>query len=212
MIGYIKIVIGTVMLLWISFAQGEVVSLTPVADAFASSANPGGFYGISPELWVRSWSGTSNPNSMKAYVRFKLPDDMTKITGAELTFVRTLKVPKNLPYRLCGLKKESLGQRWREHGGATWNNAPANDTGSISGFTADASDCLASVVWPAGDVGSEVSISSTAELVDFLNTFEPGGFVTLMLAQDQDSGHMNKLASRENKQFAGPGLNLTYEK
>ncbi|MFA5688837.1 MAG: DNRLRE domain-containing protein [Kiritimatiellales bacterium] len=196
------------LLLCSGLLRGETVNLSPVADAHANSAAPNSYYGTSGELWVRSFSGTDALNSMKIYLRFKLPADVVSVTSAELTFIRTT-AASTLPYRLYGLKPESAGQNWSETQ-LSWNNAPANNPASISEVTPDASGVLADVTWNAGVIGTAAVIPTTAELVSFLNRFSGGDEVTLILVQNQDSAQMNKLASRENTTYSGPVLTLTY--
>lgn len=186
------------------------VDLDPIADAHANSAAPESSYGTGSELWVRSWSGTSGINSMKTYLRFEIPSDVAAITSAELILTRTSSVFVPLTNVLYGLEYYSPGQDWVEHSGATWNNAPANDTNSISGFTWQATDALSTSVWNSGSAGSAVSLTNTLAFIDFLNTFDAGDVVTLMISQDQDTGSMNKLASRENTTYDAPTLRLVY--
>ncbi|MFA5688838.1 MAG: DNRLRE domain-containing protein [Kiritimatiellales bacterium] len=201
-----------VMVLLTGIFAAQAADLSPVADAFANSAAPAGFYGDGQELWVRSFDpGTIN--SMKIYLRFQLPADFSGVESAELVFTRTTDVsPPALPYNLHGLKKSVRNQKWKEHGGATWDNAPANNKTSTSGFTSDATKVLATADWEAGAAGTTVSIPGTKDLVDFLNGFSAGDVVTLMVAQNQETGKMNKLASRENKKYAGPVLKLVDKK
>ncbi|MFA5688833.1 MAG: PEP-CTERM sorting domain-containing protein [Kiritimatiellales bacterium] len=212
-------VIWILLIVSAGFLQSALVTTNIITsgDTYASSAAPASENGAKEHIWVRSWTNaSSNPDSMKAYLKFVLPSDMVagSITGAGLTFVRQgTAIGIDLTMNLYGL---TLAQSWIEKGGGagnnlTWNNAPANDTGSMWGFTSDAK-LLASSLWVKGSEGEAVSIASSADWVAFLNTFDPGDTVTLMLAHDSplDNAGVTRLASREHATLDAPTLTLEY--
>ncbi|GEM_PF-2316707 len=182
------------------------VKIFPAADACANSAAPDGFYGVTPDITVRNWEGGT---SMKGYLRFKLPYDAAgRIQSVTLSMVRTEPATRELTYHLYGLKPDAPGQQWKEHGGATWNNAPGNDLSSGNTFSDDATGILSSATFDRGEKGDRIQFPGTAEFRNFLN--EGGVYVTLMVAQDEDTGSLNRFASRENTTYEAPVLELTY--
>lgn len=183
----------------------KTVSLPPDADAFSNSATPGGDYGSRDDIWIRNWS---DGTSMKAYIRFKLPPDLVRSDSATLTLVRT-ESGRALHYQLYGLKSDSDGQLWRENGGATWLNAPANMTDSGFLFTDAATAVLGSGFLPDGADGDLLTFSSTPELVDFVNSGS-ARYITLMISQVEDKSSLNRFAALGNKTFPAPQLVLKY--
>jgi hypothetical protein len=176
---------------------------------------------FSRELLAVSNDDGSVKGAAKAYLRFQLPADFGTATAATFKICRGDAVSiYDLRYEIFGLNdavpsETSWGQADTFSpavGDLTWNNSPGNNTNSASDFVhaANVGSFTAAGSKNGGSAGDSDTVSGTP-LVNFINS-DTNGYVTLMISQDARdvTSSENEFASRANKKFGHPLLELTY--
>ncbi len=138
-----------------------------------------------------------------AYVGF----DMATVTGtvSDATFTVAQEGTKTTASTITVY---GLTDAW-DQDSLTWNNAPQNDTNSITGMLSGATD-LGTLTWAAGGAdGTTFDFSSTA-LTTFLNANSEAATATLVLIIT-DGGLSGDLYNSESTAGDGPKLTLTVE-
>lgn len=197
------------------------VTLTPTADTDIREIVPDYAKSDRNVMLIKSSPG----DSAKGYIKYTLPLDTGTITSAEFKITRSSAGPWNYTYDVFGMKDAAIGNDWPElspgdipgqpyTSGLTWNNAPANDQGSMGGF--DSNDVTASLgtftfigTNNGGSAGGTETMSSQ-DLVDFLNA-DSDRTVTLMIGRQGTSTSADLFATKEHTTLDAPSLVITYE-
>ena len=144
----------------------------------------------------------------KAYMRFDLAA-LGALSVDTATFSATLETSHtaSFQYRLYGLLDAHSGELWDENT-ITWNNAPANVTGSATDLDTGAGAGLLST-FSSGSLstGSDLTLSDPA-IASFLNN-DTDGVATLMLTRVTSSSQVHSFATKENTTYGPPTLTLT---
>jgi hypothetical protein len=118
--------------------SSSMTTLESSADAFvrAGSDATTNFattnFGTAPTLVVKN--STTAANQRKSYIRFDLTgQDISATPNASLQFAVSSAWADATPWQVYGLKNADAGESWGEST-ITWNNAPANTTGSGDGL------------------------------------------------------------------------------
>ena len=183
----------------------STILIPPLRDTFIQQGYPTTDFSSSTVLIAQN--STQFPvRNRKIYMKFALPPNGTSADGVtfEITPSGIYNPLWDWAYEIYGLKDDALGNDWIS---ITWNNAPANDTGSGNAFTSDATGLLGQIAG-GGSEGETRSVSSQA-LVDFIQA-DQDGVVTLMMVRSNDSSANDTWASREAVGFSPPQLVLTY--
>lgn len=169
------------------------------ADARVRRSQSTANYGSESFVAVQNSTTT---NARKTYLRF----DLSLLGGLDVIAAELQLTPTNdfpvgtgLTIDLFGLNNLNSGESWSEAGttGITWGNAPANNTGSNTLVTSDATSLGSFVFTSDFEDGVPISFSSTA-IRDFINA-DTNGVVTFILTGPQPAGAMNyTFASKEN--------------
>lgn len=183
----------------------STLSLLPSRDTYIHQGNPTTDYGSSTNLIAQNSSAFPDRNR-KIYMKFSLP-----LNGAAADGVALEITPSEIynpawfwSYEIHGLNDDAAGNDWTS---ITWNTAPANDTGSGSAFTSDATGPLGTIT--GGGTAGDVRATNTQALVDFIQA-DQDGVVTLMMVRTNDSTANDTWASLESDGFALPKLMLSY--
>lgn len=183
----------------------STISLLPSRDTYVQQGDPTTDFGSSTALIAQNSSQFPDRNR-KIYMKYTLPPNGTAADGASLEITPSGIYNSNWfwEYKIHGLKDAAPGNDWTA---ITWNNAPANDTGSGNAFTADATGPLGTITG-GGSAGDTRSAASQA-LVDFIQA-DQDGVVTLMMVRSNDSSANDTWASREAVDFPPPQLVLSF--
>jgi hypothetical protein len=196
--------------------RAELIYAT--ADAFVRGSQYGDTnYGTAGQLHLKRF-GTAE-HSRKAWIRFDLSslsfDHVTQLDTATLLLnfvdstLGTESQGLTWEFRVYGLSDGHAGEMWGESS-ITWNNAPANNTGSAWEVTSDAT-LLGSFSVQGKGVGP-VALSTPA-LADFIKASTANDVVTLILVREtlEVSGqtYVHAVAAREAGAAVGPRLELT---
>ncbi len=186
-------------------ALPSLISVPSVRDTYVWQGNPSTDFGSSTNLIAQNSTQFPDRNR-KIYMKYALPANGTSADGVSLEIT-----PSGIynpawawTYEVYGLKDDAPGNDWTA---ITWNNAPANDTGSGNGFTTDATGLLGTITG-GGSAGEPRSVASQA-LVDFIQA-DQDGVVTLMMVRSNDSSANDIWASSEATGFSQPRLVLSY--
>ncbi len=205
-------------------ASGALATAQPVvittadgdgADAFVLRQSPDANYGDLAFVRVKNAAAFPSGDDFdrKGYLRFDLPSVSDVIAASfEMTISEdTHGNPVGGPqqFTVFGLI-DGIAEAWKELG-ITWTNAPANDTGSANGVTADAVWLGEFVIEGTGAPGAVVSLTSDA-LLDFVQS-DTDRLLTLIVVRDtfddDHEGWAHSFASKEHLTFDPPRLILT---
>jgi hypothetical protein len=178
-------------------------------------------FGATPQLMVKK--GIAPDYNRKTYLRFDVGTQTAASKSASLTLCvgqayAVSPSDKVWTFNVYGLHDGAvpqaaiLGEDWDEKA-ITWENAPANDTTSPNGTTADATLLGTFTIIGKGNPGDSVSLSSP-ELTKFVQS-DTNGLVTFILTRAEadtkvgldDVVHV--FASKEQRTYAPPSLVLT---
>jgi len=200
------------------------------ADAHIARWSPDSNFGGDAALRVKNAATFPPDFDRKAYLRFDVIDRPDGFRGLRLTIDdQDGGVPVSGPqvfqvYALRDVSEGVIGDRapgsggWVEGtgfepdggtiDGVVWDDAPANDTTSGSGMTADA-DLVARFEFEgAGTPGASVLVSS-ADLAAALDT-DTNGLLTLVVTREtfdaDPDGYVHNFASREHETLEPPAL------
>jgi hypothetical protein len=159
-------------------------ALITTADGQGADANVrleavNGNYGTA--AFVAIYGGGSS-KTYKTYLRFDLASQ--SLDAAAVTLQLTYQAYGTGNVSIYGLKDGTAGDAaptstgWKENA-ITWNNAPANDTGSINGFTSDAIFLMSA--YESGETAGTTDTFSSTALTDFIND-DTNGLVTFLLS------------------------------
>ena len=183
----------------------STIPVSPSRDTFIQQGNPTTDFNSSTVLIAHNSTAFPDRNR-KIYMKYVLPANGTSADSVTLEIT-----PSSIynsawfwTYEIYGLNDDAPGNDWTS---ITWNNAPANDTGSGNAFTSDATGLLGQIAG-GGSVGETRTVASQA-LVDFIQA-DQDGVVTLMMVRSNDSTANDTWASLESGSFSSPQLILTY--
>jgi hypothetical protein len=194
----------------------ETVSATPSAlsgkttleasaDAFvrAGSTNSSINFGSSATLVVKN-SATAD-NQRKSYIRFDLTgQDIHTTPNASLQFSVSSAWVDATPLQVYGLKNADAGEAWGEST-ITWNNAPANTTGSGDGLVSSRVTLLGTLaVNGAQPLGQVLELRSAA--LDAFLLADTDDRVTFIVTRASTAAGNSIVASKEDTTFAAPAL------
>lgn len=212
-----KIVITCVAVLVGGIAFADVVDITVGNDADIRGTAADWADGFRADHRV-----SANANSGKTYLRFVLPGDVDTINSATLTLILSDTPYWNASIDVYGLNDTVSGQNWGEvtgqtntggsESGLTWNNAPGNDTSSVSGFLSGDTTSIGSIAVSGsgygGAVGDVLTISG-ANLVAFLNA-DSDEVANILLGTTFTSSDVLQVASKNQATYAAPKLTIDY--
>ncbi len=194
----------------------ETVSATPStlsgkttleasADAFvrAGSTNSSTNFGSSATLVVKN-SATAD-TQRKSYIRFDLAgQDINATPNASLQFAVSSAWVDATPLQVYGLKNADVGEAWGEST-ITWNNAPANTTGSGDGLVSSRVTLLGTLaVTGAQPLGQVLELRSAA--LDAFLLADTDDRVTFIVTRASTAAGNSIVASKEDTTFAAPAL------
>ncbi len=185
-------------------AFSSMTTLEASADAFVrggGSANANS--GTATTLTVKN--ATTADNYRKAYVRFDLAgQDMHATPNASLQFAVSSAWVDATPWQVYGLKNADAGESWGENT-ITWNNAPANTTGSGDGLVSSRVTLLGTLaVTGAQPLGQVLELRSAA--LDAFLLADTDNRVTFIVTRASTAAGNSIVASREDTTFAAPAL------
>jgi hypothetical protein len=188
------------------------------ADADIREASPDYADAGRAEHQVRN--DPNGESSAKLYMQFTLPRDFHTAVSASFNIVRTHVGVSGTTYSLYGITDPGWNTSWMPNV-ITWNNAPANDPNSGSGFLASETEWVGNFqaigenpTNPEGQPGFEFKISS-AELLSFLNN-DTDREIQLMLSREGISTSSDLFAASEYAEkepppaYPGPLLEIKY--
>ena len=198
----------------------------PDADAFGQQSSATTNFGTDAILRVKNDAGAGT-NQRKAYIRYDSSSLVGTVENAtlNLNFVDTGLgaggTTINWEFEVYGLNNGDPGEAWVEGDGGTdatatsppgeltWNNAPANDTGSGFAFLANATS-----LGTFDLLGRDGTVNFTSsDLIDFLND-DTDGLVTFMIARNTEqpnssNTYVHGIASLENSTVDAATLDVT---
>lgn len=183
-----------------SFGQG--------ADAFMERSKPDSSYGGGPTVVIKNDSGIGNLDRI-GYWRFDLADVVGDVDAATLSFTFTGaggSSAANSTYQVYGLVDGHPGEAWDE-ASVTWNNAPANDTGSGTALLAGEATLLGTFSVTTTDPPGTTVPFSSAELLTFLQA-DTDLLATIMIVRSQANFGSELFAAKENTDYAPARLDL----
>lgn len=192
-------------------------ALTADADAYINGgASADTTFGGNSNIVLKNGAAANN-FARKGYVRFDISTIPAPITDAVLSLAVSLNdgggnpagPPQNFTIEVFGLADGDPGENWDEST-ISWNNAPANDTASGSGFLANAVS-LGTFSVSNTDVGGSIVTFNSSLFTDFLNN-DTDGLSTLMFRRNGgNAGGNNNLIFRslDNQNGPAPGLAVT---
>ena len=193
----------------------ETVSATPIpfsgistlessADAYVRA----GIYatnnfGSATQVVVKD--ATTADNYRKGYIRFNLTgQDMHATPNASLQFVVASAWDDATPWQVYGLKNGDAGESWGESS-ITWNNAPANTTGSGDALISSRVVLLGTLATTgAQPLGKVLELRSAA--LDAFLLADTNNQVTFILTRASTASGNSIVASRESTTLAAPAL------
>jgi hypothetical protein len=182
----------------------SISTLESSADAFVragSSANANS--GTATTLVVKN--ATTADNQRKAYIRFDLTgQDINATPNASLQFVVASAWDETTPWQVYGLKNADAGESWVESS-ITWNNAPANTTGSGDALVSSRVVFLGTLATTGPQPLGKVLELQSAALDAFLLA-DTNNQVTFILTRTSTAAGNSVVASRENTTLAAPVL------
>ena len=172
-------------------------------------------YGTGTTIVLKDRPGSTTPNeyTRKGYVRF----DLSRL-GAMTPLAATLELkianndsgggnptPYNFTVNVYGLDDGDAGEGWGEST-ITWNNAPANDTGSTTNIFANAAH-LGTFPVTSSDGDNTVVTFSNAALTAFISA-DTDELLTLILVRESASGSANLTFHSHNSGNTPPTLRI----
>ncbi len=190
-------------------ALSGMTTLEASADAFvrAGSDTTTNFattnFGTAPTLVVKN--STAAATQRKSYIRFDLTgQDIHATPNASLQFAVSSAWVDATPLQVYGLKNADAGEAWGEST-ITWNNAPANTTGSGDGLVSSRVTLLGTLaVTGAQPLGQVLELRSAA--LDAFLLADTDDRVTFILTRASTAAGNSIVASKEDTTFAAPAL------
>ncbi len=187
----------------------SMTTLEASADAFvrAGSDATTNFattnYGTAPTLVVKN-SATA-ATQRKSYIRFDLTgQDINATPNSSLQFAVSSAWVDATPWQVYGLKNADVGESWGESA-ITWNNAPANTTGSGDGLVSSRVTLLGTLaVTGAQPLGQVLELRSAA--LDAFLLADTDDRVTFIVTRASTAAGNSIVASKEDTTFAAPAL------
>jgi methionine-rich copper-binding protein CopC len=190
-------------------AFSGTTTLEASADAFVRAGSDGTTnfaatnFGTVSTLVVKN-SATA-ANQRKSYIRFDLTgQDIHATPNASLQFAVSSAWVDATPLQVYGLKNADVGEAWGEST-ITWNNAPANTTGSGDGLVSSRVTLLGTLaVTGAQPLGQVLELRSAA--LDAFLLADTDDKVTFIVTRASTLGGNSVVASKEDTTFAAPAL------
>jgi hypothetical protein len=166
-------------------------------------------FGDAESLYLKNDAGTGFVNR-KTYMRFDLSDINASLLDATLLlsfFEDTDPTAGNREFNVYGLIDGHNEENWDEYS-ITWNNAPANNTGSASGLISGEYVTLGSFQFnSAGATPGDSALFSSAALTTFLQNDTDDLATLIIIRQDRTLTNIG-FASKENQILSAPTLLL----
>jgi methionine-rich copper-binding protein CopC len=184
--------------------SSSMTTLEASADAFVRAGSDATTnFGTAPTLVVKN--STSAATHRKSYIRFDLTgQDINATPNASLQFTVSSAWVDATPWQVYGLKNADVGESWGEST-ITWNNAPANTTGSGDGLVSSRVTLLGTLaVTGAQPLGQVLELRSAA--LDAFLLADTDDRVTFIVTRASTAAGNSIVASKEDTTFAAPAL------
>ncbi len=190
-------------------ALSSMTTLEASADALVRAGSDGTTnfattnFGTAPTLVVKN--STTAATQRKSYIRFDLTgQDLHATPNASLQFAVSSAWVDATPWQVYGLKNADAGESWGEST-ITWNNAPANTTGSGDGLVSSRVTLLGTLaVTGAQPLGKVLELRSAA--LDAFLLADTDNRVTFIVTRASTAAGNSIVAAREDTTFAAPAL------
>ncbi len=189
------------------------------ADSYVQAGSPTSNYGTGTQLMVKLDDGGSYHR--KTYMRYDLStlsfDHTSELQSASLdiNFIDSgagaIGAIHTWEFEVFGLDDGDAGENWSETG-ITWNNAPANSTGSGNGLLANATSLG---TFSVTDEGVGLVSFQSAAMDTFISNSVADDFVTFIIVRNTagagSATYVHSIAADEHASIAGAQLNLIPE-
>ncbi len=186
-------------------ALSSMTTLEASADAFVRAGSHAATnFGTTASTLVVKNSATAD-TQRKSYIRFDLTgQDIHATPNASLQFAVSSAWVDATPLQVYGLKNADAGESWGEST-ITWNNAPANTTGSGDGLVSSRVTLLGTLaVTGAEPLGQVLELRSAA--LDAFLLADTDDKVTFIVTRASTAAGNSIVASKEDTTFAAPAL------
>lgn len=160
-------------------------------------------FGSATQVVVKD--ATTADNYRKGYIRFDLTgQDINATPNASLQFAVASAWDDATPWQVYGLKNADAGESWVESS-ITWNNAPANTTGSGDALVSSRVTLLGTLATTgAQPLGKVLELRSAA--LDAFLLADTDDRVTFIVTRASTAAGNSIVASRESATLAAPAL------